>query len=244
MHVRLGASARDLWEEGRLAEAITRLSAELRAEPGDRAARTFLFELLITQGEWERASRQLATLRGESPASALGLLQLAQALEAEVLRGEWYTQTVPKMSLDRSESTSGTLNEEEYAALSDADPLVGARLEVFHVGKYLRIPFREIATIRMQAPTQLWHTIWIPAVVRLRADTTGESLGRVLLPTRSSGSETDDDADVCRGRTTVWRDVRGVVRPCGQKVLLADDRDIGLLDVRSLDVLRVPAFAT
>jgi type VI secretion system protein ImpE len=247
MHVHLGTSARDLWEQGRLPEAIARLSAGLRTEPGDRAARTFLFELLLIEGEWDRAARQLAALRGDSPASELALLPLAQAIESERLRHAWFAaQDTAQADADVSESTaSGVLNALTFTHLTDADPLVGAHLEVFHAGRYLRIPLSQIATVRLDAPVQLWHTVWIPAVVRLTSDEQGTAMGRVLLPTRSWGSERESDPAVRQGRTTIWRECDGaLVRPFGQKVLLADDADVGLLDVRSLNLTHAPAFTS
>jgi type VI secretion system protein ImpE len=241
MHVHLGASAHELWQQGRITEAIARLSTALRVEPGDRAARMFLFELLLIEGEWERAARQLALLRGESSVAALAMLPLAQALDAEAARTAWYHENSVSYDAATQQSVAATLNGQSFAALTDSDPLVGAQLELFHAGQYLRVPFADVASLRMEAPTQLWQTIWAPAVVRLATDSEHASMGRVLLPTRTWLSHRDADPQVRQGRATIWRDDVGGARPFGQKVLLTESHDFSLLDIRSLDVAHTRA---
>jgi protein involved in temperature-dependent protein secretion len=203
----------------------------------------FLFELLLIEGEWERAARQLAPLRGESLASERAGLTLAQALEAEAARSAWYHEHAASDDVAAEQPVTVTLNGQACAALIDSDPLVNAQLELFHAGHYLRVPLCKVASLRMEAPTQLWQTIWIPAVVRRTSDTEAESLGRVLLPTRTWLSHRDADADVRQGRTTVWRDDVGGARPFGQKVFLTESGDISLLDIRSLDAAFAQALA-
>ena len=52
----------ELYQAGRLSDAIKALSAELRDNPTDPRRRTFLFELLCFAGEYERADKQLEVL--------------------------------------------------------------------------------------------------------------------------------------------------------------------------------------
>lgn len=64
--------AKGLLDAGNLASAIEALTREVKARPADSAARTFLFELLVFAGEWERALKQLDVVAGQSAASELG----------------------------------------------------------------------------------------------------------------------------------------------------------------------------
>ena len=54
----------ELYRNGRLREAITALGDELRKNPLDAKRRTFLFELLLFAGEYDRAEKQLEVLPG------------------------------------------------------------------------------------------------------------------------------------------------------------------------------------
>jgi type VI secretion system protein ImpE len=244
MTAALGASAHELFREGRLAEAITQLGATLRAEPSDRSSRMFLFELLLLQGDWTRAALQLSALTNASPDAELTTLTLSQALESEQARAHWFQFGSASGEVDASDAVNGSINDATLNRLSDSDPRVGARLEAFHMGRYLRIPFRDIASIRLTAPTQLWHTIWAPAMVHLHADLRADTLGRVLLPVRSWGTELHLDAAVRDGTMTVWEEEHGIARPYGQKVLEYDAGELALLDIRTVDLRDAPALAS
>ncbi|WP_186250552.1 type VI secretion system accessory protein TagJ [Burkholderia gladioli] len=53
------ADAAALLAHGRLDEALSALSAEVRGRPADASLRVFLFQLLALVGEWDRAANQL-----------------------------------------------------------------------------------------------------------------------------------------------------------------------------------------
>jgi type VI secretion system protein ImpE len=48
-------NSRELYQAGRLDEAVQALGSELRNDPTDTKRRTFLFELLCFTGEYDRA---------------------------------------------------------------------------------------------------------------------------------------------------------------------------------------------
>ena len=48
-------TAQELLKEGKPAEALAALQAEVRAAPNDGKLRVFLFQLLAVLGQWERA---------------------------------------------------------------------------------------------------------------------------------------------------------------------------------------------
>jgi type VI secretion system protein ImpE len=75
-----------LYREGRLREAIKALGEELRSNPLDAKRRTFLFELLLFAGEYDRAEKQLDLLAGANADAAAGTLLYRSALHAERTR--------------------------------------------------------------------------------------------------------------------------------------------------------------
>jgi type VI secretion system protein ImpE len=64
----------ELYREGRLREAIKALGDELRKNPLDARRRTFLFELLLFAGEYDRAEKALEVLAGGGKDAAAGTL--------------------------------------------------------------------------------------------------------------------------------------------------------------------------
>jgi len=81
-------TARELYQAGRLGEAVQALNAELRDNPGDTARRTFLFELLCFAGNYDRAEKQLQILAQENSNSQLGALLYQGALNSERTRSQ------------------------------------------------------------------------------------------------------------------------------------------------------------
>ncbi len=73
-------NAKQLFQAGRLQEAVQALSAELRNHPEDSKRRTFLFELLCFSGEYDRAEKQLDLLAEGGPNSEMGAFVYRSAL--------------------------------------------------------------------------------------------------------------------------------------------------------------------
>jgi type VI secretion system protein ImpE len=81
-------SADQLLREGRPQEALAALTQEVRARPADAKLRTFLFQLLCVEGQWERALTQL-NVAGEMDPAALAMVQTyREAIRCELLRTE------------------------------------------------------------------------------------------------------------------------------------------------------------
>ena len=79
------ATAKRLFEEGKVREAQGELSAYLRERPADTAQRTFLFELLCFSGDFDRAEKQLGVLAQGDSQTELGAVLYYSALHAERL---------------------------------------------------------------------------------------------------------------------------------------------------------------
>jgi type VI secretion system protein ImpE len=228
-------TAETLLREGRLGEAIDVLGAELRSNPTDARRRTFLFELLCFSGQFDRAEKQLDVLAGAGRDAAMGALLYRSALHAERTRREMFRAgTLP---LGNPPPVAGTLNGTPFASLRDADPRIGARLEVFAAGEYVWIPFEHVESIQLAPPKRLRDLLWAPAVVRTGPEFTGMELGEVLVPVVTPEAADDEDDAVRLGRVTQWIELAdGAAAPIGQKLLLVDDAEFPFLEVRDLAV--------
>lgn len=231
--------AQALMQQGKLGEAIASLSAELRDNPTDAQRRTFLFELLCFAGEYDRAEKQLDVLARGGKEAEMGALLYHSALHAERTRHEMFrTEDYPRGGgAGGPAPVSGTLNGRPFSSLADADPRIGARLEVYAAGQYTWIPFEQLATVRMKAPERLRDLLWAPAVVRTSPSFKGVDLGEVLIPVIAPLTSDYDDEPAMLGRITEWVEgPDGAPVPVGQKTLLVDDEEIPILEVRELDI--------
>jgi type VI secretion system protein ImpE len=239
-------TAKELFKAGKVREAEKMLTAYLREHPSDTAQRIFLFELLCFEGEYARAERQLSVLSDGSIEKETGAIVYYAALHAEKTRHELFEkQAFPTDSSASPTSPKGELNGKPFTDLRDADPDIGARLEVFAAGAYLWLPFEHVASLDMGQPQRLRDTLWTPALVQTAASFKGMDLGEVLIPAIYPFSWKNPDEAVWLGRVTDWSaDDQGNEYPSGQKILLMDGEEIPFLEVRSLKFFHSDAEPT
>lgn len=226
-----------LYKAGKLGEAIEAVSARLREEPGDAAGRTFLFELLSFSGEYDRAEKHLDVVARSSSDAEMGAWMYRTALHAEKLRQEMFdTDTLPATH-PAPQPAAGTLNGEAFESLTDTDPRIGARLEVFAAGQYTWIPFSQLESVKADAPARLRDMLWIPARVKVSESFTGMELGEVMVPALTPGTFRHPDDQVRLGRMNDWQESDdGAAVPMGQKMLLVDGEEFPLLELRELRI--------
>jgi type VI secretion system protein ImpE len=214
------------------------LSEDLRSDPADETARTFLFELLAFAGEYDRAESQLDVLASRSDEAEMGSWLYRAALDSERTRTEMFRNgDFPETEVPGP--VAGTLNGEPFETLTDADPRIGARLEVFASGNYHWIPLRHVRSIRMQEPARLRDLKWAPAAVRTGPEFQDVELGEVFLPATTALAWDHPDPDVRLGRVTDWEEIDGEApAPVGAKLLLVDDEPVPFLEIRELEVER------
>jgi type VI secretion system protein ImpE len=228
----------ELYKAGRLTDAMKALSAELRDNPTDARRRTFLFELLCFAGEWERADKQLEVLGQAGPESEMGVLLYRSALFAERQRHDLFQRGELPAEQDNTEAErNGMVNDKPFTYFADADPRIGARLELFAAGNYLLLPIEHVASIQIPPPKRLRDLIWTPAAVRTTPSFKGSELGEVLLPVLAPFSWRHPEEAVRLGRVTVWEKTDGAEFqvPFGQKVWQVDDEDVPFLELRALE---------
>lgn len=230
-------NATELYQEGRLQDAIDTLGVELRSNPTDAQRRTFLFELLCFSGSYDRAEKQLDVLASGSQQAEMGVLLYRSALHATRLREEQFNNGDALLATTPNAKLSGRLNGEPFSMLTDADRRLGARLEVFAAGQYMWLPFEHIESVRIDPPKRLRDMLWVPALVKTAPSFRGVELGEVLLPVLTPFAWEDESDPVRLGKVTEWGKLdSGEVIPIGQKVIVADDREYALLDIREISI--------
>jgi type VI secretion system protein ImpE len=225
----------ELYRNGRLREAITALGDELRKNPLDAKRRTFLFELLLFAGEYDRAEKQLGVLAGAGADAAAGTLLYRSALHAERTRQDMFAQnqTPP---LENREQTGGLCDGHPFREFMDSDPRIGPNLEVYIAGSYTWIPIAYLRKVEIEPPVNLRDLMWARARIETTPEFRLQELGEVLIPALCPLSSRHPEETVQLGRETAWeQDSTYDAVPFGAKMMLVDGADVPLLSIRSLE---------
>ena len=107
-------NARELFQAGKLNEAVQALGVEVRDNPTDVRRRTFLFELLCFQGEYDRAEKHLNVLADATPDARLGAVLYFSALHAERVLLETFHKTYYRPIAACSSEQAGTLIDKPF----------------------------------------------------------------------------------------------------------------------------------
>ena len=234
-------SARELYAAGRLDAAIETLGVELRDNPTDAQRRVFLFELLALSGHYDRDEKQLDVIARGGEKAEMGTMLYRSAIQGERIREHMFA-TGDYPSTPAPGPVAGTRDGQPFLEIEDADPRIGARLEVIAGGRYLWIPFAHVASVRIEAPTRLRDVRWLPARIATNASVRDLELGEVLLPALTAGAWRHTDPEIRLGRATDWDELPddGGFAPVGQKVWRIDGEYVPLLQIRDLTVTPAP----
>lgn len=125
----------------------------------------------------------------------------------------------------------GSIDGAGFEWIGDTDSRLGAFLEAVINGRYFWIPFFRIASISMNAPSDLRDMIWVPA--RFTWTNQGDAYG--YIPARYPDSCKSADAAIRMSRKTCWdQPIPGCYLGQGQRVLATDVQDYSLLDIRQI----------
>lgn len=146
-------------------------------------------------------------------------------------RGQFDTyQKLNEKALDAAPARAGTINDEPFEWMADADFRFGPVFEIIFNGHYYWAPQDTIKTIRTEKPTDLRDLIWLPAEVTW--SNAGQNM--VMIPARYPRIS-DVDNDDLLGRKTDWLNVGpDMVEGSGQRLLATDQADHPILQVRSI----------
>lgn len=234
-------TAKELYQAGKLKEAIAALNVEVRDNPADVRRRTFLFELLAFAGEYDRAEKQLHILADASDEAKLATVLYRASLHAEKTRKDLFIKKdFPAKAGDSDGDLKGTINGQPFESLVDGDPTIGPRLEAYAAGAYIWIPYKHIESIECEPPKRVRDLLWVPALVKTGPAFKMMELGEVLLPALTWDASSAEDELVKLGRVTNWVEDGEIVKPVGQKMLLADGEDYPLLEIRKIEFIRPP----
>jgi len=134
-------------------------------------------------------------------------------------------------AFDQAESTSGSVDDEPFEWIADADSRLGPVLEAIINGRYYWVPFARLAKITIEEPEDLRDVVWMPA--HLEFTNGGDSVA--LIPTRYPGSERSEDAQILLARKTVWSEAGpDIYHGLGQRLLATNAGENALMDVRTI----------
>ena len=161
---------------------------------------------------------------------------MAYVLEALRLTAEGHyekAKTIRDKGFEMARESSGTIDEQSFDWIADADTRLGPVLEVILNGRYYWMPFEQIRAIQITGVEDLRDLIWLPA--HFTWVNGGEGFG--MIPSRYPGSETAEDAAIQMARKTEWIELSdGIYQGQGQRMLTTDRDDYALLDIRSINL--------
>ncbi len=111
----------------------------------------------------------------------------------------------------------------------DADDLSAGFFEVLTTtGKYFWIPTERVESLQFHPPKRPRDLIWRRASMSVQSGPDGE----IYLPTTYASEEAELSDALRLGRETAWRELApGLVRGIGQRVFLAGDDAVGIMDL-------------
>jgi type VI secretion system protein ImpE len=234
-------SAGELFQAGRLQEAIDAQVARVKGNPTDNNARFFLFELFLFAGDIDRARKQLDVLRYDDPRHTAAVDQYRFALEAETRRRAVFAgieqpkglTTAPDHVRVRLEALPYLARKEHVAArkkIDEANALVPTFSGILN-GKTFEGLFD--ADERFATVLEVFGTggayLWLP-LEQIESITLNPpqhprdvilrpahialpdgTEGDVLLPGLYPGTYLTNDESIKLGRSTEWKEREGEV---------------------------------
>lgn len=258
--------AEQLLREGKPSLALAALENDVRKAPADPKLRVFLFQILAVLGQWERALKQLQVAAGLDAAAIPMAQAYREIIGCELFRAEvfagrrtpsvlgepplWMGPVLKALELTASgkhaeaealreealaaaPASAGKLNDQPFQWLADADSRLGPVLEVIVKGRYYFVPVAHLAALHLEPPTDLRDLVWAPARLTLSA---GAELP-AFIPARYPGSEQASDDGLKLGRKTEWQQPgSNTFLGLGQRIFSTDQTELGLLEVRSIQL--------
>src|SRR5205823_304387 len=114
--------------------------------------------------QYDRAEKHLHILAKANREAEMGAVLYFSAVHAERTRHQMFQKQEFPTSPAKP-SPPGKLNGKPFLSISDADPEIGPRLEVYAAGAYLWLPFEHIGSVTIDPPRRLRDTLWTPPFV-------------------------------------------------------------------------------
>jgi len=254
-------NATELYQAGRLQDAIAAQIDVVKSHPSDQDSRLFLFELLVFAGALDRARRQIEIIKYEDPALDMAVSSYRKLLDAEQARRNLFSQglapgffgepaehlrlrleAINRLREDRPAEAAETLARANQAMPAVTGRLNGQPFESLRDADDLFAGILEV----MAHGRYFWVALEQIQSLTMKAPRFPRDLlflpahleleeeeGEVFLPTLYPASYEHPDDRVKLGRLTDWKELAaGLVLGVGQHTYLRDDDEIGLLEWR------------
>jgi len=253
-----------------LAGAIATVKAAIRKAAAEPDLRFLLFQLASLAGDWTSAANQLSAyseltgrqsplpvvfrrlvaaeverekvFAGEAAPLIFGepspwIAPLVQALEAVARRDFAAAMDLRSRALAQAAPCAGSINGQPFDWLMDGDSRLGPVLEAVVNGSYYWIPLERIRSLSCEPPSQLRDAVWTAGTLKLA---TGADVP-AFIPARYPGVQSWADGSLKMARSTDWDcPVEGCYLGRGQRMLLTQDSEVSLLDLRLLEFTASP----
>ena len=228
------STAVELFQQGKLQEAVEKAAEDVRSKPSDIPARSLFCEMLCYTRDWERADKQLDAITKLDTEAMIGASMFRHLIRCEVARAEVFNEgRVPEFVDKPSDVTQKRL--EALTSLREGDAagaikLVGEAVEAETevTGKCNGNSFSgfrdldDILGTVLEVFTATGEYYWVnidqiehiefeePTNLidqlwrQARIDTVGELSGRIHIPAIYFGSEQNEDGRAQIGRATDW----------------------------------------
>lgn len=251
-------------KDGDVIRALKLLTEQVRAKPQDAKLRVFMFQLLCVLGQWDRALNQLNVSLELDGSTLPMVQTYREAIACETLRLQVFAgQKVPMLfgepetwvallieallregrgepdaarqlreqAMEQAPTTSGQIDGQAFTWIADADSRLGPTMEAVINGRYYWLPWNRLSKVEIDPPQDLRDAIWMPA--HFEFTNGGEVVG--LIPTRYPDTDLAAGDGLALARRTDWREVLpGVFAGLGQRLIVTDNTEVGLMDVRTV----------
>jgi len=260
----MGDAAGDLYRAGKLTEAIAAANAAVRAAPAELGPRVLLAELLLFDGNFERADVILDAAGDIDPAATLIVAEFRQLLRAEMARRqlrrdgrvpEFLGEPTPALSAVLAARVAFRAGELDEAAahVAQAEALrprvagrhASAAFDDLRDACDLHAGFVEVLTTTGKyfwVPTEriesaIFHPPLRPRDLYWRRVTMTVQAGpdgEVYVPAIYGNDDTQEPAAKL-GRVTDWTEHPGLVIGIGQRILVVGEEALALQSITDLE---------
>lgn len=166
------------------------------------------------------------------------IARVIEALRIDAENQPARAQDLRAQAFEDAPAVSGSVDDEAFDWIADADSRIGPFLEAIVNGRYYWVPFHRISEVRFDEPEDLRDFVWTPAQFVWQNE--GEAVG--FIPTRYAGTEAVDDNQLKLSRKTEWQELaENVYSGLGQRMFATDSNDYSLLDIRKLALASLEA---
>lgn len=165
------------------------------------------------------------------PAEWIGLLVQANQMIAE---GKYEaSQKLRERAFETATAIAGSIDNQRFEWISDADSRLGPIIEAIIDGKYYWVPFTALHQVQIEPPADLRDVVWLPA--HFTWVNGGQTTG--LIPTRYPNSETSKDSAILLSRKTEWIEQPGdLYLGLGHRIFTTNEDEFPLLQIRQIDL--------